>query len=247
MNTFCNKSGHCLGMLAASLFLAGCGIGGGDTHSNDQLFPVSITGSISLDTTNSLSGSGGAAQSGTLTLVSHAKAQTATFNGDPALIAPNPSLTGAVVKIGDGIGAHFSMSGSSNGAPAVSDGVFSDFSFDLHNPSSSDTYRVTFQATLTNTVSAGGADAYAYGDISLRDAGNVELYFSEHRIDTRTENAGNDLNADATSDVFWIDLAPGATYRVSALQRQRGGALASGGYSADIDTFVKVKSVEKVI
>ncbi len=243
MRTFFKMFRHVGGLLAL-LVVAGCG-GGGGGSTDSQVFPVTITGSVSLDTTNSLDSSGSSAQSGTLTLVSGSTASTATFTNTPGLIAPSPSLAGTAANIGDGIGAHFSMSGNSTGAPATTDGVFSDFTFDLHNPSSTETYRVTFRATLTNSVSASGTDAYAYGDLSFRDAGNNELYFSEHRVDT--QNTGNDLNADATGDVFWVDLVPGATYRFSALQRQRGGTLASGSYNADIDTFIRVQSVEKVI
>ena len=246
MRIFCNMFRPWTGLLAV-LLVAGCGGGGaGDRSADGQPFPVTITGSVSLDTTNSLSSDGGAAQSGTLTLVSDSKTSTAAFSDTPGLIAPGSSLSGTAVKSGDGIGAHFSMSGNSNGAPATTDGVFSDFAFDLHNPSATDTYRVTFRAMLTNLVSASGADAYAYGDLSFRDAGNNELYFSEHRVDTKTENASNDLNADAPGDVFWIDLAPGATYRFDALQRQRGGTLSSGSSNADLDTFIKVQSVEKI-
>ena len=197
------------------------------------------------DSTNSLDSVGNSTQSGTLTLVSNSLASTAKFSNSPALITPNPSLSSRIINASDGIGTHFSMSGNWNGVAAITDGIFSDYLFELANHSASDNLRVTFKVVFTNTVGAIGSNSYAFADLSVRDADNKELFFTEQRVDT--QSTSNNLDANQANNLFTIDLAPGATHKITALQRQRGGALATGSYNTGIDAFIMVQSVEKIL
>lgn len=229
-------------MLGAALMACGGGSGGGSGGGGQTpVTGIAASGTSSLDTTNSQAATGGATQTGTLLLVSASSTATATFADDPTAITPGASVAGQVLNVGDGVGARFSMSGSSGGAPADSDGVHADFWFDLQNPSGTETLRVTFRAAVSNTVTATGGDAYAFSSLSVRDASTVELYFSERRIDTL--NPVNDLTAESPSAVFSIVLAPGQTTRISGVQSQRGGVVGVGGYGAALDTFISLESV----
>jgi hypothetical protein len=203
---------------------------------------LSVNASVSLDTTNSLAPTGGASQTGTLQKVVGGSSTTSSFSGDPASISP-ASLSGALTSTGDGVGAVFGMSGSFSptaGVSATTDGLFADFLFSLSNGSATDTLVVTFRAAIANLVGASGADAFAYSDISVRDAGNNELLYSDHRADT----INGDAAFDSPNDTFSITLNPGASTSFTALQRQRGGAFATGSqYSASIDSFLSIDDV----
>jgi hypothetical protein len=205
---------------------------------------ISASATVTLDAANSVANTGNANQSGVLMLVSSAAQSTATFAGDPALVAPGDTLTGQILSIGDGVGSRFSMSGSFTSAPSETDGVFSDFSIDIRNPSENQSVRVSFRAIVSNAVSATGANAYAYSGLSVRDDANIEVYFSEHRIDTK--NPVNKLAADAASNAFSIVLLPGERTRVSALQYQRGGVNGPGDYAATLDAFIRIEGIDLI-
>ena len=104
--------------------------------------------------------------------------------------------------------------------------------------------RVTFRAIVSNAVSATGADAYAFSGLSVRDDQNTEVYFSEHRVDTK--NPVNELAADAASNVFSITLLAGENTRVSALQHQRGGVNSPGNYATTLDAFIRIEAVDLI-
>lgn len=201
---------------------------------------LSVSGTISLDTTNSLGPVGSATQSGTLSHLSGGATTTTSFTDSPSSISPS-SLTGALTQTGDGIGATFSMSATSTGAIAQTDGLFTDFTLSLNNTSATDTFVVTFLATAINSVEANGANAFAYSDISVLDALNVEVFFSDYRADTL--NPGSNLASASAGNTFAVTLNPGASYTFTALQRQRGGTFAAGNYSASLEAFLALDSV----
>lgn len=202
---------------------------------------LSITGSVTLDTGNSFNPVGSAHQSGTLQHVAGGVVTSSSFTDTPSTIG-TASLTGGLTDISDGIGAHFSMNGSATASGThQTDGLFADFLLNLSNNSLTDTFTITFRALITNTVAASGGDAFAFSDISVRDASNVEVLFSDHRVDT--VNAGNNLTADSMSNTFSITLTPGASASFSALQRQRGGTFQAGNYSADLNAFLFIDGV----
>lgn len=202
---------------------------------------LSITGTIALDTANSLDPVGNATQAGTLSLLSGAgPASTTSFSGTPLSISPS-SLSGALTETGNGVGALFTMSGSTpNTNVAQTDGLFADFTLSLANTSGSSTFVVTFRAVAANSVAANGTDAFAYSDLSVRDAGNNEVFFTDFRADTIV----GDSQIASASDLFSLTLSPGATSTFTALQRQRGGAFDNGIYSASLDAFLELASVE---
>lgn len=199
-----------------------------------------VTGTVSLDTTNSLAPTGGATQDGSLSLNSGGVPNVSAFSGDPASINP-ASLSANLADTGDGIGATFSMTGASTGGSATTDGLFADYLFMLANSSATETYTVTFRATATNNVGASGADAFAYSDLSVLDAALNELFFTDYRADTL--NPANNLVADSASNLFSIALLPGQSTSLTALQRQRGGVFAAGHYSASLAAFLSIDNV----
>ena len=205
---------------------------------------ISASAIVTLDVAHSVGKTGNANQSGTLMLVSGAGTSTATFAGDPTLVTHGDTLTGQMLSIGDGVGSRFSMSGSFTSGTASTDGVFSDLSFDIRNPSENQSVRVTFRAVVSNAVSATGADAYAFSGLSVRDDKNTEVYFSEHRIDTK--NPINELAANAPGNVFSIVLLPGASTKVNALQHQRGGVNSPGNYAATLDASIRIEGIDLI-
>lgn len=200
---------------------------------------LTITGTVALDSFNSAAALGGASQGGTLTHLSAGAPTSSSFTGNPAGLVPS-SLSGALTATGDGIGARFAMSGASVGAEN-SVGLFADYTLFLSNSSAVETFTIVFRALISNLVDASGADAFAFSDISVRDASISEVLFSDHSVDTF--NAGNNLIADSVNDSFSVVLAPGASTTFTALQRQRGGVYAAGHFSASLDAFLSVDSV----
>lgn len=211
-----------------------------------QAVPISsslaISGSIKLDTANSVAATGGASQTGTLKQVVGGSTTTASFSGNPASISANP-LAATLTDLGDGFGAHFSMGGSFAGGAMTSDALFADYLLNLVNNSATQTFTITFHATITNAVSATGGDAFAQSDISVKNASNVELLFSDHRIDTLNTGPGNNFALDGGGNSFSVTLAPGQAASFNALQHQRGGVFATGTYGADLDAFLFVDSI----
>lgn len=205
---------------------------------------LSITGTIALDTTNSLPPVGSATQSGTLSLLGGAgPTSTATFSNLPSSISPGSSLSGSLTATGNGIGALFQMSGSTTTSGTVqTDGLFADFTLSLSNTSAASTFVVTFRATATNSVNAIGADAFAFSDLSVLDESLNEVFFTDYRADTVTP--GNNLALSSPGDTFSVTLTPGASHVFTALQRQRGGVFEAGSYSASLDSFIALQSVE---
>jgi hypothetical protein len=203
---------------------------------------LSVSASVSLDTANSLGPTGGATQSGTLTKVVGGVSTTSGFTNDPTTIAPS-SLLGSLSATGDGVGALFSMSGSFSptaGANATTDGLFADFLFNLSNSSATDTLVVRIRALISNAVSASGEDAFAHSDISVRDAGNNELLFSDYQADT----INGDFALASPDDWFSITLNPGESASFTALQRQRGGAFPTNSvYSAEMTSFLYIDDI----
>lgn len=204
---------------------------------------LSITGTIALDTTNSVDPVGNATQSGTLSLLSGAgPTSTATFSNLPSSISPSSSLSGSLTETGNGIGALFAMSGiTATADPEQTDGLFADFTLSLSNASAASTFVVTFRATTTNSVNATGDDAFAFSQLSVLDELLNEVFFTDYQADTL--NAGNNFALSSAGNTFSVTLAPGANYVFTALQSQRGGVFAPGDYSASLDSFIALESV----
>jgi hypothetical protein len=234
--------------------LAGCG-GGGGGGGGGAIPPtplnasINITGSTSLDSTSSVANTGNATQSGTLVIISGGVEKTSTFSGNPAPVPPALAFaqTGRIGSLNDGAGARIKTSGLWDGSltQATTDGLFSDFAFDIANTSTTRSLRVTFRVDLSRLVAATGLDTFAYADLSIRDASNKELYFFERRVDTA--NPGNEVNVESTTDMFSIDVPPGTSHRITGLQRQRGGALGNAGnYKNEVDAVVVVDNVVEI-
>lgn len=203
---------------------------------------LQVTATVSLDTVNSVAPVGSADQSGSLVLTRGGADSVLAFLSDPTTIPSPGSLTNTLTDTGDGLKVVFSMVGIVVGAgTAQTDGLFADYLFMLGNSSATETYTVTFRATVTNSVGANGADAFAFSDLSVLDAALNELFFSDHRVDTL--NPGNNLTADSASNLFAITLLPGQSTSLTALQRQRGGLFSAGDYGASLNAFLSIDSV----
>lgn len=203
-----------------------------------------INASVALDTVNSQSPSGGASQSGTFTLVSGGATSTAAFSGLAFSSGSNP-LAGSLTDVGDSIGARLGIGGSSTGGSATAGLLGLDYLVSLQNTSATETFAVTFQAVVDNTVGATGADAFAKSMISVLDSSNAELYFSDFRIDTFNTGPGNNFQQASAGNSFVINLAPGGSATFSAKQDQEGGAFASGGFSADLTASLRIGQVQR--
>jgi|GEM_PF-5334915 len=197
---------------------------------------LTIQATVSFDLVNSVASQAGASQSGTLNRLVAGIASSSSFVDDPQLAVPS-LLAGLLTQTGDGVGASMAQSGVR--AEAQTQGLFADYQFNLSNASAY-SYTLVFRGLFTNAVSASGADAFAYSDISVTDGIN-ELLFSDHRVDTL--NPGNNLIADSAGDSFSIVLNAGDSFSFSALQRQRGGVFAAGDYSASLDAFILLAEV----
>jgi hypothetical protein len=206
---------------------------------------LSITGTVTLDTTNSYAAVGDASQSGSFSATSAgAVVGTSTFGNDPTAPAPSASQSAALTATGDGIGATLQMSGSAstNGANQT-DGLFVDYLLSLVNGSATDTFDVTFRVDWTNTVVATGSDAFAHGQLSVFDESNAEVFYTDITADT--VNGGADFYSGG--DTFTVSLAPGASYTLTALQQQRGGAfIAASSYNAFLAAYLVLDNVDIV-
>lgn len=198
-----------------------------------------VTATVSLDTTNSINPTGNATQDGTLSLKSGGTTTSSSFTNTPSSISPN-LLSGTLIDTGDGIGIQFSMSGTSTGGSATTDGLFGDYGLVFTNGSATETYTVTLRAGATNNVFASGADAFAFSELRVMN-GLVELFFTDYEADTL--NPGNNFTLDSASNLFDITLAPGQSLGLSGLQSQRGGVFATGSYAADLMAFLSIDNV----
>jgi hypothetical protein len=205
---------------------------------------LQVNATVSLDAANSLDPTGGATQAGTLSLTSGGAGSSSSFSGSPATISPS-SLTSGLTETGDGIGASFSMSGSLSASGSVTtDGLFADYLLALANTSATETYVISFRAVAMNSVSASGADAFAFSDLRVQDAALAELFFTDYRIDTLNANDPNvNFTLDSPSNVFEITLLPGQSTSLTALQRQRGGVFEPGAYGASLSAFLSIDNV----
>lgn len=206
---------------------------------------LQISGSVSVDTVNSMATSGGSVmQAGTLSTISGAGAAvTSGFNDDPATIGTNP-LNATLTDIGDGIGVDASMSGQFNGLQLAGP-MFFDYVLSLLNTSLTDTFIVTFRADVANSVSATGPDAYATSSISVLDDALAEVYFSDFRIDTFNTGPANNFMEASVDNTFAITLTPGASAGFTALQTLEGGVFEDGVFGAGLRAFLSIESVAR--
>lgn len=229
---------NCCRWLSTLLLLAGGAVTAAPVPAG-----LSIQASVTLDTTNSVATVGDATQSGSLSAVSGgAAAGTSTFGDDPSAVTPSSGQAAALVATGDGVGATLQMAGTfgSTSTDAMSDGLFVDYVLDLFNSSATDTFDVTFRVLWTNTVAASGPDAFTHSQLSVFDASNNEVFYTDYTADT----VNGDTAFDIGGDTFMVSLAPGASYSFTALQQQRGGAFVdTSGYSASLVAFLQLDGV----
>jgi hypothetical protein len=203
---------------------------------------LSISGQVSFDLLNSVAPTGGATQTGQLNLSSGGGITSSSFNGSPA----GGPLSGAFTATGDGIGAALAGSGSlsSSTAPAITAGpVFVDYRIDLSNTSATQTFTILFQAAYGqgNVVQANGGDAFAASSLSVYDAANTELIYTDFFADTL--NPGNNKALASATNTFSITLTPGQSGYFTALQKLEGGTFAPGNFSAGLDAFISLERI----
>ncbi|MFG6442750.1 hypothetical protein [Roseateles sp. LKC17W] len=204
---------------------------------------LSITGQVSFDLPNSTTPTGGAAQTGQLSLLSGGGSTSSSFNGSPA----GGPLSGAFTATGDGIGAALSGSGSMSSptAPDMTAGfVFVDYRIDLINTSATQTFTILFQAAYGqgNLAQASGDDAFAASSLSVYDAVYTELIYTDFFTDTL--NPGNNKALASVADTFSITLAPGQSGYFTALQTMRGGVFEPGNFNAGLDAFLSLQRID---
>lgn len=203
---------------------------------------LQITASVSIDTGNSQARTGSATEAGTLSLTAGAVAVAPIgFINDPTTMSPS-ALSSALSETGDGIGALLSMSGQATGGTNTAGPIFADYLFSLSNTSVGATYVVTFRALASNAVLATGDDAFAHSQLSVLDASLMELFFTDFFADT--VNAGNNFEVASALNTFSLTLAPGDSTTLTALQRQEGGIFGAGAFSAQLDAFLSLDTIE---
>jgi MYXO-CTERM domain-containing protein len=201
-----------------------------------------VTGTIAIDTANSAHAQGGANQTGTLTLTQAGATTSLLLAGDPASMILS-ALSGALLNLGDGLGARLTVAGNTPGADNGL-GLFVDYALYFSNTSATDTYTytITLSGLFANSVSASGTQAFAYSDISVRDAGSNELLYSDERADTATP--ANNWSFSSADTTYALTLAPGAATQITAVQHVRGGAGAIGdSFTADLNARLVISAL----
>lgn len=203
---------------------------------------ISITGSVSLDAVNSTTGTGGAAQSGSLAVTAGGVTTSSTFN-QLTLSGANP-LSQGLTDIGDKLDMRFSIGGAFNRVAAENQFLFGDFNISLHNSSATNTFVITLGVSEPlNPVSASGPDAFAIGDFFVENAALTQILFANHTRDTLNGNSDSPLSAGS----FDVTLAPGQTLSYHGLLSLKGGAFAAGSsYSGDLEEVISVAGVRQV-
>lgn len=229
-----------LASLATGLFLS---LG---TQASPLPAGLQINAQIALDTANSQPHTGGGQQSISIERIVGGSSTTSSTSGDPGTLLPS-QLQGQLSELQDGLGAEVSIRGRSSqdtGTPvAASSGLIAiDYFFSLQNLSATDTFTVSFRALTVHSISASGPDAFVQSNLSVLDAANNELYFTDYRADTANPGPGSNFQLSSASDTFAFTVLPGQSLSFSALLKQIGGA-ADGSYSALLSAYLLVDNV----
>jgi hypothetical protein len=202
---------------------------------------ISITGSVSLDTVNSTTGTNGATQSGSLAVTSGGVTTSSTFN-QLAVSGGNP-ISKALTDIGDKLDMQFTILGGFNRIAAENQFLFGDFNISLHN-SSTNTFVITLGVSeLLSSVLATGANAFAIGDFFIETAALTQILFANHTSDT----VNGDSNSPLSAGSFDVTLAPGQSQSYHGLLSLKGGAFASGSsYTGLLEEVISVAGVRQV-
>jgi len=163
---------------------------------------------------------------------------------------------GMLHDIGDGVGIEARMSGSCDGAPAQSDGLYGEYELSLRNRSAVARYRVSLNIDYANAVAAQGpaaegAGAYGIGLIVIGQ-GSKELFASNltsdttlgDRVDITPTGTSAQPMSDAGTRTLELELEPGADLRLQGRQALRGAASTPGSaYRASLRAFLSVAAV----
>jgi hypothetical protein len=134
----------------------------------------------------------------------------------------------------------------------------------LQNNSATNTYKILFNIAFNHAVNAGGANAYAFSEFTVRNpAGGADLFFTQLMSDTlnltnnskngvATNTLGGALN-DAGPATFAITLAPGALVSFDPTQHDLFWTLSGGAFtdpgstaSASLDAFLSIAAIENL-
>ena len=203
---------------------------------------ISITGSASLDTVNSTTGTNGATQSGSLAVTSAGVTTSSTFN-QLTVSGGNP-ISKALTDIGDKLDMLFGISGAFNRVAAENQFLFGDFNISLHNSSATNTFVITLGVSEPlNPVTATGADAFIIGDFFIENAALTQILFANHTRDT----VNGSSNTSLTAGSFDVTLAPGQTLSYHGQLSLKGGAFATGSsYGGTLEEVISVAGVRQV-
>lgn len=200
---------------------------------------LQITASVALDLLNSVAPGGDALQDGRISQRVGGVLSSSSFDTDPQTIAPQSAYSALLTQTGDGVGASFLL--HSLGGPGSTPKVGADFTFHLANTSLVDSYSVSLLVDYANVVEAAGADAYAKAKLSVFDALNNEIFFTDHGADT--VYAVNNFSYDSASNLLTFLLAPGAIVELTAGQTQEGALSDGTGYRSSLSAFLQIDSV----
>jgi len=222
---------------------------------------LAISASVTLDATSS-SATGNGDENASYSLVSGGVSSSAAVDKTLATTSGTLPRSGSLTQLNDGVGVNARMNGSfQGGTAATTDGLFSDYAFSFQNNSATDDFKITLAFVFANSANADGpatppdGGAFIFSAISLTDASNTELFFSDLRSDTlfgdfkngvALGTFGQSLTDNGPSSLD-ITVAHGTTVTLSATQDLRGGAFEAGAlYDGSLDAFISVAGVQNL-
>lgn len=222
---------------------------------------ISISGSASFDTANSVAPTGNATQGGTLTSIIGGTTTTTTISGT-TVSGANPR-SGTLTDLGDGFGIAFSGSGSYNGSASTIGPLYGDYAFTLSNTSLTDTYTVKLKFDFNGNADASGtpgSDVFGRTIVDIQDATVPATPVNKTTSGSVTSDAknGNRVSgtptgtfggpvSDAGSQIITFTLLPSSSIILGGTNAEiflDGGAFEAGtAFSAGITTLLTVDSV----
>ncbi len=195
---------------------------------------------------------GNASQSAIVSMIVGGASSSTVVDSNLAVTGRLP-LSGSLLEPGDGVGIASTMSGIDDGRPAVSDGLFGDYSLTLRNNSATDAYTVSLKIDYSNSVQASGPaappdGAFSIGLVTLSNGGitlfstslTSDTAFGDKNDVTFTGASGQPLSDSGTRTVD-MTLQPGQMVELLGQHDLRGGASRPGAlYRGGVRAFISV-------
>lgn len=231
----------------ASLLIAPCALLQPGAAQAASITPnLTISGQVAFDTGFAYA-DGSLNQSGDFSKTVGGIITSSSFAGT-TVSGLNP-LAGTLTDLGDGFGMSAATSASFGSEFALG----FDIGIALAN-NSADDYRITLKIDYSNTMDAGGPDAYVDSEFTVNDAGG-EVFFSDLISDTYYGDTFNGIDNNTfgahLSDIgvatFDIYLNAYSTTNITSAWTMEGGVYGDPGYATlDFSAFISVDEVKNL-